>query len=261
MTRRSSPFVPLCFGAAALLGCSSAEKDDGPPKLEEVRFGDPQTLRLVFSEAVVVGDANPAAFRLSVGAKDDTSTVYYGVAYDELGVATGGPVSDSDPTDASASASASASAGDDGGTTYYGTADDGYDSGYDPSADGGYDDEGYAQPGPRDRFTRPIPPLRVADLGIAGVRAVDGKPTEVDLPLASAITGTPACDAVAEFVAEGVKAGIFLHHSDAVATIEDEDGERLASIGKHWVDKSDRPYTEVQGDFPNLDPYLPIPCP
>jgi hypothetical protein len=258
-TSRSS-FVPLLLSAAALVGCSSGGSDDGPPKLESVRFGDAQTLRLVFSEAVVVGDANPAAFRLSIGAKDEGSTVYYGVAYDMTGAATGGPVSDSDPS--AASASASASAGDDGdGTTYYGTADDGYDSGYDPSADGGYEDEGYAQPGPPDGLTRPIPSVEIADLAITSVRAVDGKDREVDLVLAGPITDTDACETVAEFVAEGMKAGIFLHHSDAVATIEDTDGRRLAAIAKHWVGAMDKAYVEVQGDFPTLDPYLPIPCP
>lgn len=257
MTHRSSAFVPLLLSAGALLACSSASKDDGPPRLESVRFGDPSTLRLVFSEAVVVGEANPAAFRLSVGAKDDGTTIYYGVAYDEIGVATGGPVSDSDPTNASATASAG---DDDGGTTYYGD-DDGYDSGYDPSADDGYDEYGYAHPGTPDRFTARIPPLHAVDLAIIGVRAVDGESNEVDLPLATAITDTPACGAVADFVAEGLKAGVFLHHSDAVATIEDADGNRLAAIGKHWVDAMDEVYVEVQGDFPALDPYLPIPCP
>jgi hypothetical protein len=259
MTRRSPAIAPALLTATALLACSNTSTD-GPPVLESVRFGDPQTLRLVFSEAVVVGDANSAAFRLSVGAKDEGSTVYYGVAYDMTGVATGGPVSDSDPS--AASASASVSAGDDGyGTTYYGTADDGYDSGYDPSADGGYDDEGYAQPGSRDRFTRPIPSDGIADLAITSVRPVDGKDNEVDLVLAGPITDTDACEAVAEFVAEGMKAGIFLHHSDGVATIEDADGHRLAAIAKHWVDAMDKAYVEVQDDFPALDPYLPIPCP
>jgi hypothetical protein len=36
-----------------------------------------------------------------------------------------------------------------------------------------------------------------------------------------------------------MKTGIFPHHSDAVATIEDTDGHRLAAIAKHWVDAMD----------------------
>jgi hypothetical protein len=226
--------------------------------LEQVRFADGQALRLVFSEAVVVGGADPAAFRLSLGVKDGGSTVYYGLDYEGLEYDTDGPVSDGDPSGASASAS-----GDDGyGTTYYDpTADDGYDTGYDPSADGGYEDGGYAAPGPRDSFTRPIPTTAIADLGITAVRAVDGKSSEVDLVLAGSIHDTAACEAVAEFVADGSKAGIFLHHRSGSRSIEDAAGNQLAPIAAHWVDASAKAYVEVTGDFSNLDPNLPIPCP
>jgi hypothetical protein len=254
---RESSLVPALIAGALLTACGGGDKDTVGPRLEQVRFADAQTLRLVFSEAVVVGQADPAAFRLSLGIKDEGSTVYYALDYDELAADTDGPVSDSDPS--AGSASASASGGTDGGdsTTGYHDPTGGYDSGYDPSADDGY----YALPAPADSLALPIPTLPISDLGITSVRGVDGKPSEVDLVLAGAVSDTPACDALAEHTVDGSKAGIFLHHRSGTGTIEDAAGNPLAAIAAHWVDASAKAYVEVAGDFPNLDPYLPIPCP
>lgn len=34
----------------------------------------------------------------------------------------------------------------------------------------------------------------------------------------------------------------------------------MADLAAHWVVASSRDYVELQGDFPNMNPYLPIPC-
>jgi hypothetical protein len=52
-----------------------------------------------------------------------------------------------------------------------------------------------------------------------------------------------------------------LPHFDAnLATIEDLDGEPLASIAAHFV-TAEEGYATIEGDFPNYPIPIPIPCP
>ncbi len=262
--------VPTLLFGAAVLACKAADEDTTPPVLRAAA-ADASSLRLTFSEAMVVGQADPSAFRLSLAVKDEGSTVYYALAYEGLSYDTDGPISDGDPSAASVGGSASASATGSGTAT--GSSSDSYDPTYttnatygpDPDSGGyeagGYEEGGYARPGVPDSLARPIPTRFVSDLGITAVRAVEGDAKQLELVLAGPLAGTPACDALPELAAGGGKAGIFVHHREGSGSPTDEAGNALPSIGAHWVDAASKAYVELQGDFPNLDPYLPIACP
>lgn len=265
------PLVPVVLFGTTVVACSNpADEDSTPPVLQAAAIGDASSIRLTFSEKVVVGSANPVAFRLSLAVKDEQSTVYYALAYDGLSYDTDdGPISDADPSAASNGGSMSGTATATGGsesTTYTSTtytSNGTYDptnpdpTGYDA---GGYEG-GYAIPGAPDDLRRPIPTRFISDLGITDIRAVDGQPNQVDLVLAGPLAGTPACAALPELVADTGKAGIFVHHEESPGSPTDEAGNALGDLAKHWVDASDKAYVELQGDFPNMNPYLPISCP
>jgi hypothetical protein len=76
-------------------------------------------------------------------------------------------------------------------------------------------------------------------------------------PLADSL----ACDAYPDLVAESGKVGIFVHHKSGPASPTDKAGNAPADLASHWVDAFDKAYVELQGDFPNMNPYLPIACP
>src|SRR5262249_31400000 len=111
MTIRS-PLVPVVLFGTTVIACGNAEdKDTTPPVLEAAAVGDAHSIRRTFSEKVVVGSANPVAFRLSLAVKDAQSTVYYALAYDGLSYdSDDGPISDADPSAASNGGSMSGSA-------------------------------------------------------------------------------------------------------------------------------------------------------
>jgi hypothetical protein len=263
------PIAPVVLLGTTILACGNAEKDTTPPVLQAAAVGDASSIRLTFSEKMVVGSANPAAFRLSLAVKDTQSTVYYALAYDGLSYdSDDGPISDGDPsaaTNASMSGSATATGGGESttysSTTY--TSNGTYDptnpdpTGYD---DGGYEG-GYAIPGAPDDLRRPIPTRFISDLGITSVRAVDGQPNQIELVLAGPLADTPACDLLPELAADSGKAGIFVHHKEGPASPTDAADNTPADLAAHWVDASSKAYVEIRGDFPNMNPYLPINCP
>lgn len=259
-------------GLLALVAChggADTPSDETAPVLTSIAHAAPTTLRLSFSEAVVVGEADASAFRLSLAVKDAQSTVYYALEYAGLEQDTDGPISDGDPSAASASASGGSDAGSsdggssDGGSTYGGTydptsdpTDPTTDPTYDPSADGG----GYASPAAPDRFTRSIPTLAIDDLSITAVRVAADDPKVVEITLGAPLGDSTACAVLQDFTADGSKAGIFLHHRQGSASPRDAAGNAMADLAAHWVVASSRDYVELQGDFPSMNPYLPIPC-
>jgi hypothetical protein len=255
--------VPVVFAGGTLLACTAADPDTTAPVLRLVARGGAQTIRLTFSEAMVVGEADPAAFRLSLGIEDEGSTVYYALAYDGLVYGSDGPVSDGDPSAGPATATSPASSSDGYDPTYTSQATYG-EEGPEPSGggyEGGYEDDGYAIPAMPSALALPIPIRFVSDLGITAVRTVDGEPTQLELELASPLGDSPACDALAELTAGGGKGGIFVHHRAGEGSPTDRAGNPMPDVGAHWVVAIAQPYVELQGDFPNLDPYLPIACP
>jgi hypothetical protein len=69
------------------------------------------------------------------------------------------------------------------------------------------------------------------------------------------------CEILAQAEALGIPSGLHLHYSDAVyPRITDEAGNPLASQGESWV-TAGVTTTTVSGEFPELDPRMPIPCP
>lgn len=68
------------------------------------------------------------------------------------------------------------------------------------------------------------------------------------------------CDALVEAQALGIPAAIHLHYAEAsFPRITDEAGNPLADIGGWWVSSA---FASSQpGEFPLLDPRMPIPCP
>ncbi|MBC8071257.1 MAG: hypothetical protein IAG13_23230 [Deltaproteobacteria bacterium] len=251
--------VPVVFASGTLLACTTSDPDTTAPTLRSAARGDAQTIRLTFSESMVVGEADPSVFRLSLGIKDSSSTVYYGLDYDVLGYDSYGPVSDGDPSAGSAGTTAPGDSSDSDDPTY--TSYSTYGEGSSDPGEGGYEDEGYARPAMPDALRLPIPTRFVSDLGITAVRSVDGEPTQIELALANPLGDSPACAALAELTAGGDKAGIFVHHRAGGGSPTDRAGNPMPDLGAHWVAAIAQPYIELQGDFPNLDPYLPIACP
>lgn len=271
--------LAMLLASACKSDSSIPSSDQAPPTLVAATFSDASTIRLTFSEPVADPSAvKTDAFRLSIGVKDVESTIYYALDYEGLydDSATtggdGGPITDGDPTaDPTIVDPTDPTTGDPTDATTDPTADpsETYDpsDSYDPTGgyeagEGGYDD-GYVEPG-SDRpggFTQPIPPLAIMDLDIASIAAVSADDKQIDLKLALPVTDTYACDALADLAAEATKLGIFVHYKPGGTAITDTAGNPLAAIAPHWIDKRSSAYTELQGDFPHLDPYLPIPCP
>lgn len=52
---------------------------------------------------------------------------------------------------------------------------------------------------------------------------------------------------------------LFVHFSPGDIPVKSSDGESLAAIGPQWVEQL-LPVWDVDGDFPNLDPKISIPC-
>jgi hypothetical protein len=59
----------------------------------------------------------------------------------------------------------------------------------------------------------------------------------------------------------GSTGALYLHYSDNGAPIVDLDGEPLVAIGEPWVLEQFSTELAVPGEFPFLNPLLPIPCP
>lgn len=216
-------------------GSASGESGGGDPeapRFSAAAFADGDTISLTFTEALASPDGvDPASFRLSLAIFYGQSTTYYGLAYD-FGYT-------------------------DTGYTDTGYTDTGYGTGY---GDSGYG-TGYAHPDHAGRLARPIPPpLHVDDVAVTSVHA-GADATKIELDLATALTGSDACTALSEARAAGEKSGIFVHYRSAANGLQDPEGHTVASLAQHWVDAASMGYVEIMGDFPNMDPYLPIDCP
>ena len=59
----------------------------------------------------------------------------------------------------------------------------------------------------------------------------------------------------------GSTGALYLHYSDNGPPITDLDGEALVAIGEPWVLDQFSTELAVPGEFPFMDPLLPIPCP
>ena len=58
------------------------------------------------------------------------------------------------------------------------------------------------------------------------------------------------------------RGGIFVHYSNnGFPGIVDTQSEPLDAIAEHWVLRPNDRWASQQGDFPFMDPYIPIPCP
>ena len=54
---------------------------------------------------------------------------------------------------------------------------------------------------------------------------------------------------------------LYVHYKPGDIPLNSSDGESLAAIGPQWVEfSSPIPSMHIDGDFPNLDPKIPIPC-
>lgn len=61
---------------------------------------------------------------------------------------------------------------------------------------------------------------------------------------------------------EGTRGGLLLHYAaGGAAQITDFAGIPLASIGAEWVKSDSDYYTRQNVNFPDMNPFLPIPCP
>ena len=235
----SSTLLVACTGSGSDgsgSGSGSATGDEGgnpdAPRFSAAALADGDTISLTFTEALAAPDGvQPALFRLSLGVFAENSTTYYALAFD-FGYGTTGY----------------------GDTGYGGT---GYATGY---GDTGYTTYPAHVDHPR-RLARPIPtPLAIDDIGVSAVHA-GADATRVELDLASDLAGSRACMALAESRAAGEKSGLFVHYRSAANGLQDPDGNTVGSLAQHWVDADAQSYVDIAGDFPNMDPYLPIDCP
>jgi hypothetical protein len=84
--------------------------------------------------------------------------------------------------------------------------------------------------------------------------------TEVFLRAATALDPL-MCDALAyyEMYSPGYTFGLFVHHSPGAIPLSSAGGEALAANGAQWVEQA-APVWYADGNFPNLDPQIEIPC-
>jgi hypothetical protein len=74
--------------------------------------------------------------------------------------------------------------------------------------------------------------------------------------------GAPLDPALCEYAAYyGDYDYLYVHYAPGEIPLSSSDGESLAAIGPQWVEHSGPiPSMHLDGDFPNLDPKIPIPC-
>jgi hypothetical protein len=75
--------------------------------------------------------------------------------------------------------------------------------------------------------------------------------------------GSPLDPALCEYVAyyEDEMDFLYVHYLPGDIPLESSDGESLAAIGGQWVEHPpDNFVMSIDGDFPNLDPKIPIQC-
>jgi hypothetical protein len=70
------------------------------------------------------------------------------------------------------------------------------------------------------------------------------------------------CKVLTDIDMFGYEGGIFVHYSNnGFPGIVDTQSEPLDAISEHWVLRPSDRWANQQGDFPFMDPYIPIPCP
>jgi hypothetical protein len=70
------------------------------------------------------------------------------------------------------------------------------------------------------------------------------------------------CGVLKDLEQYGYEGGLFVHYSNnGFPGIVDTQSEPLDAISEHWVLRPNDRWASQQGDFPFMDPYIPIPCP
>ncbi len=103
-------------------------------------------------------------------------------------------------------------------------------------------------------YTPPGPPVRVISLenGPLDNRIL----LRLDHPVTSS-----ACETLEYLEDFGWTSGVFVHYSsNGAPEITDTQGESLDAISEPWV-LNPSVWDYVEGHFPHMDPFIPIPCP
>ncbi len=104
-------------------------------------------------------------------------------------------------------------------------------------------------------YCQPGPPLRVA-----AISQLAERPEVLLLTFDNGI-GHGVCTQINNFPEQWHR-GLFIHYTPTgSAPVTDTVGERLGNIAEHWALQPDRDFAYNQGDFPFMQPVLPIPCP
>jgi hypothetical protein len=202
----------------------------GPPMLIDARFLDNLTVELFFSEPIVPPDAvDPTKFRLSIGVSWGGYYGPYGYTqYLDIGQWNGDEVCQE--------------------YCCYN-----YEYCYDYDGDGDYCYEWcYQQPGP---------PLKIAQ-----VRGSSGYASRAQLVLDQSIK-SQVCEQISDWLDGGYGysniGGIFVHYSNngATAIVDSDESLPLDAIAEHWVVLANQQNLSVQGQFPLMNPFIPIDCP
>lgn len=199
----------------------------GPPQLLEIRFIGNATLELRFNEPMSPPTGvDPTQFRLSLGYGQSYPDEYGTfTVYQEIGQFNGGEGC--------------------------------YQYCYDPCD---YDyDTGCADSGGRmcNEYCYPVPGPPVRGFSIQLDPTYDDR---LLLGLDQGIAGG-VCSAISNG-SEGSASGLFLHFTDDGAPVPDAQGELLLPIGERWALLPDEYfYYRPDAFFPELVPFLPIPCP
>lgn len=200
----------------------------GPPQLIEIAFLDNLTLELRFNEGMSAPTGvDPTQFRLSVAFGQTQYEYKYGTftVYQELG--------------------------------YFNGPEQCYENCYDPCK---YDYDSGCYYGTGGRmcyeycYQMQGPPVHGFALEL------DPAATDrIRLRLDNGI-GSGVCGAIGQN-GPNFEGGLFLHYTDDGAPLVDAMGEALLPIGERWALMPDEGFYYRPEFFPELDPFLPIPCP
>ncbi len=104
-------------------------------------------------------------------------------------------------------------------------------------------------------------PIWEVDDKVQAVSLTQVDADELDLTLKPAVA-KETCDFMKQIGSYGYVDDIdmFTHYSNNGGAIQDQDGEALQVIAEHWVITPNHS-SYVEGHFPKMDPYIPIPCP
>lgn len=104
-------------------------------------------------------------------------------------------------------------------------------------------------------YTMPGPVLRTS--GMENGPESHQVTLTLDAPVSAGV-----CETVKQIAEAGYDTGLFIHYSNnGFPGIIDTQGEPLDAIAEHWVLRPNDRWADQQGEFPFMDPYIPIPCP